>query len=234
MPLISGLDCTKRARLYKTGTLWHSDAYILFPSAKVVLDQRKQNTFSKRNAPRVLLSLTPTRSSLNGCQVAACFLGLLHSSSSLSVSCSHLSPRASYSNPPYLKIDNFRKASNVSSKWMFIGLKNFLTNRGRPYTTAPEMAWNMQMLRTITISTLTYRHRWQRTRIRSRPYFLETTESWEIRAYIRTAGRFTYKYGRVGRSEISIYLLVELLQQAWQKLNTFPTTAGHFRYNGFA
>ena len=52
----------------------------LFTSAKVVLDQRLQNIFSKRNAPHELLSLIPTHSFLNGCCLAS-----LHFSSKLSV-----------------------------------------------------------------------------------------------------------------------------------------------------
>ena len=41
------------------------------------------------------------------CLVRVCFLGLAHSSSSSSVSCSHLPPTAS--NLPYWKMANFRK-----------------------------------------------------------------------------------------------------------------------------
>ena len=92
-----------------TDTL-HSDDFIVFTSAKVVLDRRPQNTFSKRNAPCVLLSWMPTHPFLNHCcLVRVCFLGFMHSSSSLSVSCSHLSPTASNSNPPFRKMANFSK-----------------------------------------------------------------------------------------------------------------------------
>ena len=49
---------------YKTATLGHSDTFILFTSAEVVLDQTLQNTFSKSNTPCVLLSLMPTRTFL--------------------------------------------------------------------------------------------------------------------------------------------------------------------------
>ena len=49
-----------------TDTL-HLDDFILFTSAKVVLDRRPQNTFSKNNAPCVLLSLMPTCPFLNIC-----------------------------------------------------------------------------------------------------------------------------------------------------------------------
>ena len=62
----------------------------LFTSAKVILDQRPQNTFSKNNSSCVLLSLIPTRSFLNGCcLVGVCFLGFMHSSSSSSASFTH-------------------------------------------------------------------------------------------------------------------------------------------------
>ena len=85
-----------------TDTL-HSDEFILFTSAKVVLDQRPQNTFSKNNAPCVLLLLMPMRPFLKGCLIRVCFLGFVHSSSSSPVSCNHLSPTASDSNPPYIR-----------------------------------------------------------------------------------------------------------------------------------
>ena len=84
---------------FNTDTL-HSDDFVLFTSAKVVLDRRPQNSFSKNNAPCVLLSLMLTHPFLNSCcLVGVCFLGFLHSSSSSSVSCSHLSPTALNSNP---------------------------------------------------------------------------------------------------------------------------------------
>ena len=86
----------------------HSDDSILFTSAKVVLHRRPQKTFSQNNAPCVLLSLMLTCPLLNVCcLVGVCFLGFVDSSSSSSVSCSHLSPTAS--NLPYRKIANFRK-----------------------------------------------------------------------------------------------------------------------------
>ena len=67
-----------------------------------------QNFFSKNNAPCVLHSLMPTRPFLNGCcLVGVCFLGFMHSSSSSSVSCSHLSMTSS--NLPYGKTANFHK-----------------------------------------------------------------------------------------------------------------------------
>ena len=86
-----------------TDTL-HSDDFILFTSAKVVLDRRPQSTFCKSNELCVLLLLMPTRPFLNSCLVRACFLGFLHSSPSLSASCSHLSPTALNSIPPYQKM----------------------------------------------------------------------------------------------------------------------------------
>ena len=63
----------------------------------------------------------------------------VHSSSSSSVLCSHLSPTAS----PCLEMANLHKALNA--KPMFTGVKTLLTNQDRPHTSAPEMAWNMQM-----------------------------------------------------------------------------------------
>ena len=64
----------------------HSDDFILFTSAKVVLDRRPHNTSSKNNAPCVLLLLMPKRPFLNGsCLVGVYFLGFMHSSSSSSV-----------------------------------------------------------------------------------------------------------------------------------------------------
>ena len=118
----------------KTGTLWHSDASILFTSANVVLDKRHSDAFIlstsakfpsasakavldkktiqnffKSYAPCVLLSAMPTCHFLNGwCLVEACFLDLLHFSSSSSVPCSHLLPTALFTNPPYVKMVNFR------------------------------------------------------------------------------------------------------------------------------
>ena len=68
----------------------------------------------------MLLSLMPTHPFLNGrCLVGVCFLGFVHSSSSSSVLCTHLSLTASNSNPPYRKMANFRK---VSMQSQFIGL----------------------------------------------------------------------------------------------------------------
>ena len=96
----------------------HSDDFILFVSAKVILDRGPQNTFSKNNATCVLLSLMPTRSFLNSCcLVGVCFLGFVRSFSSSSVLCSHLSvisPTASDLNPPYRKMANIRKVSMES------------------------------------------------------------------------------------------------------------------------
>ena len=62
------------------------EAFILFTSAKVVMYRRLHNTFSQSSAQCVLLLLM--HSFLNGfCLVEDSFIGLLHSSSSSSVSC---------------------------------------------------------------------------------------------------------------------------------------------------
>ena len=57
----------------------HFDDFILFTSAKVVLHQRPQNTFSKNNAPCLLLSLMPTRPFLNICSLVASLATNSHS-----------------------------------------------------------------------------------------------------------------------------------------------------------
>ena len=75
------------------------------------------------------------------------------------ISCSHSSQTASNSNPPYWKMANFRKASDAKS--MFIGLKTFLTNQDRPYTSAPERLEICKCQRMITPSTLNNWLRWQ-------------------------------------------------------------------------
>ena len=107
-------NCVSTHIFNYTGAL-HSDDFILIMCVKVVLDRRPQNTFSKNNAPCVLLSLMPTYPFLNGCcQVGVCFLGFVHSSSSSLVLCSHLSPAASDSNPPYRKIAKIHKVSMQS------------------------------------------------------------------------------------------------------------------------
>ena len=117
----------------------HSDNFILFTFAKVVLDWRSQNTFSQNNAPCELLLLMPTRPFLNGCcLVRVCFLGFGHSSSSSSLSCSHSSATTSNSNPPYRKMANFRKVSMQSRNSLV--QQTCLTNQDRLYTLAPEMA----------------------------------------------------------------------------------------------
>ena len=93
-------NCANSHLQFNTDAL-RSDNFILFMSVKVVLDRRPQNTFSKNNAPCGLLSLMPTRPFLNGCcLVGVCFLGFVQSSSSSSISCSHLSPTALKSNLP--------------------------------------------------------------------------------------------------------------------------------------
>ena len=77
---------------YKTGTLWHSDASILFTSAKV---PSASAILQKQCAPCEVPLLMPTCHFLNGwCLVGACFLGLLHSFSPSSVPRSHLLPWA--------------------------------------------------------------------------------------------------------------------------------------------
>ena len=117
----------------------HSDDFILSTSAEVVLDRRPQNTFSKNNAPCVLLSLMPMRPFLNGCcLVRVCFLGFVHSSSSLSVSCSQLSLTASKSNPLYMKMANFHNVL-MQSRLSLVS-HTFLTIQDRPHTLIPEMA----------------------------------------------------------------------------------------------
>ena len=69
-----------------------------------------EHFLQKKNALSVLLSLIPTRPFSNiCCLVRDCFLGFVNSSSSSSVSCSHLSPTAL--NPPYWKMANFHKVS---------------------------------------------------------------------------------------------------------------------------
>ena len=73
-------------------------------------------TTSKYNTPCVLLSLT--HPFLNGCcLVRVCFLGFVHSSSSLSVSCSHLSQTALNSNPPYRKMASTKFLCKVDVQW---------------------------------------------------------------------------------------------------------------------
>ena len=143
-----------------TDTL-HSDDFILFTSAKVVLDRRPQNTSSKNNAPCVLLLLMPACLFLNiYCLVPVCFLGFVDSSSSSSVSCSHLSQTAS--NLPYRQMANFRKVSMQSRCSLVV--QTFLTNQDWPCTLGPEMAWNMQMSTNDNpASTLYDRLRWQQT-----------------------------------------------------------------------
>ena len=96
----SKIQCVNSHLQFNTDAL-HSDNFILFTSAKAVLDRRPKNTFTKNNVPCVLLSLMLTRPFLNGCcLVGVCFLGFMHSSSSSSVSCSHLSPTAFNSPTP--------------------------------------------------------------------------------------------------------------------------------------
>ena len=103
------------------------------------IEDRRTNTFSYSNVPCVLLSLMPMRRFLNSCcLVRVCFLGFVRSSSSSSVSCSHLSSTASNSNPPYRKMANFRKVSMQSRSSLLC--QTCLTNKDRLYTSAREMA----------------------------------------------------------------------------------------------
>ena len=126
---------------------------------KVVLDQRLHNTFSKNNAPCVLLSLMLTRPFLNSCcLVGVCFLGFMHSSSS---SCIRLPLTASNSNPPCIGrwLTSVKFRCKVDVNWFN---KLFLTNQDRPYISGPEMAWNMQMSTDDNSPSTHYdRLRWQ-------------------------------------------------------------------------
>ena len=106
----------------------HSDYFILYTSVKVVLDWRPQNIFSRSNAPCVLLSLMPTCPFLNiFCLVGVCFLGFVQSSSSSSVSCSHLSQQL------WIQTRNVGKwltSVKFDAKLMFIGITNFFDKTG--------------------------------------------------------------------------------------------------------
>ena len=100
---------------------WHTmtlRCLLLFTSVKVILDQRPQNTFSKSNAPRVLLSLMLMHPLLNvrwqHIYLVTCILPPLPPLCETT---------ASNSNLPYQRMANFHKALNAKS--MFIGLNNF-------------------------------------------------------------------------------------------------------------
>ena len=70
-------SCKKsvRTHIFSFTDALHLHDFILFTSVKVVLDRRPQNTFSKNNAPCVLLSLMPMHPFLNkSCLVGVCFL----------------------------------------------------------------------------------------------------------------------------------------------------------------
>ena len=75
------------------------------------------------------------------CLVGACFLGLLHSSSSSSVPCCHLLPSALFTNPPWW----LTSVKLQMESWCSLVYQTFLTNQDRPYTSATEIAWNMQI-----------------------------------------------------------------------------------------
>ena len=174
----------------------HSDEFILFTSAKVILDQRLQNTFSKNNAPCVLLSLLPTRPFLNGCRlVGVSFLGFVLSSSSSLVSCSHLSPTALNSNPPctgrWLTPVKFR--CEVSVHWFN---KHFGPIRTGHILQPQKWLEISKYQRTITPhqrTTISFVGNKLASFTSQFPYFLETVSVfWEMQAYFRTASQFPY------------------------------------------
>ena len=139
----------------------HSDDFILLASAKVILYRRPQNEFSKNNAPCVLLSLMPTRPFLNGyCLVGVCFLGFMHSSSSSSVLCSHLSLTAPNSGPLYQKMANFCKTSNAKS--LFIGLTLCWAQHGRLFTSCSAGWYGRELHASILVRLPSYcsKHLW--------------------------------------------------------------------------
>ena len=152
-----------------------------------------------RSALCVVLSLMMSRPN-SCCLVGVCFLGFVHSYSSSSFSCSHLSPTASNSNPLYLKMADFRKALNAKSK--FTGLKICLTNQGRPYTSALEMEMSMndnsinaQQSASLAMNSHSFTLQF--------PYFLETlcpyVEKYGCTTILRADFRTnTVKYGQAG------------------------------------
>ena len=84
----------------------HSD-FNLFTSVKVVLDRRSLNTFSK--SCTVCAAFADVDASFLERLLSVCFLGFMYSSSSSSVSCSHLSLTSSNLNLSYWKMSNFCK-----------------------------------------------------------------------------------------------------------------------------
>ena len=124
----------------------HSDNFSLFTSAKVVLDRRPQKI-----SPKIMHSVCCfcwyqcIFSWMVVVLVGVCFLGFVHSSSSLSVSCSHLIPTALNSNLPYRKMATFHKVL-MQSRCSLVQ-QTFLTNQDWLDTSGPEMAWNMQISR---------------------------------------------------------------------------------------
>ena len=192
---------------FNTDTLL-SDNFILFTSAKVVLDRRPQNTFSKHNELCVLLSLMPTCPFLNGCcLVRVCFLGFVHFSSSSSVLCSHLSPTASNSNPSCIGrwLTCVKFWCKVDVHWfnkLFGPIRTGHTLQPRKWLEICKCQWTITPHQPTTIGFAGNKLASFTSRF---PYFLET-----LRPYFEKYGRTsvlpanfhtnTGKYGWVGRS----------------------------------
>ena len=173
----------------RTGTLWHSDAFILFTSTQVVLDKDGRTLSPKATHRFVQHLLMPTFYFLNGwCLIGTCFLAFFL----FLVLCSHLSLTVN-SNSPHLKMTNFHKALNAKS--LFIGLTNFFDQSGLAVHFSPVNGLNMQM---STNENSTNTKRWSLLVTKpylftSRfPYFLETFIFWEIMPYSCTADRIPY------------------------------------------
>ena len=131
------------------------------------------------------------------CLVGACFLGFLHSSSSSSVSCSHLSLTALYSNLPYLKMANFRKALNTKS--MFIGLNNLVDQPGSAVYFRLGNSLKYANPTTVTLSMLTIDFAGNKLGSVAISVLSGNSLSvfWEIHAYIHASGRFSHKYSQI-------------------------------------
>ena len=161
----------------------------------------------------------PRHPFLNGCYlVGDSFLGFLHSSSSSPVSCSHLSPTASNSNLPYLKVANCIKL------WMQSGCSLVYFS--------PCKAWTMQMSmnnNSINIqwstSLATNLHSFMSQFL----YFLETLSVfWEIHMYIRTVSQFHYKYSQIRTGRQVCFSSKQSKQQhAWVCARTHAHTHKH-------
>ena len=179
---------------YKTGTLWHSDASILFISGNVVLDKRHSDAFilfTSAEVPshRLLVQKSfwikdRTKFLQKQCTVCAAFADadmsflerLMSGRSSFPWSCIL---------PP---LPRFRAVTCYRPLWLqtchmwrwltFAKLRmqnrcslvqqTFLTNQDRPYTFVTEIAWNMQM--STNDNSINTRFCWQ-TCIRSRRDF---------------------------------------------------------------